>query len=99
MDELEKRVDMYTIKKKSIYIHETLENTKWLIYPDNKIFQGWEMFMIIVLLISIFVSPLEISFTEAPLKGYSAQNIFDFVFDILFFLDMALTFNVAVLDS
>ena len=55
--------------------------------------------MIIILLTSIVCTPIEIAFSTTPLTDYSAQHIFELVMDFLFFLDMAVTFNVAVLDS
>ena len=50
---------------KSLYIHDIDDpaNTNCLIYPDNKLFQSWEMFMTLILLISCVMTPIEIAFS------------------------------------
>ena len=59
------------MKTKSLYVHNN-DNKNWLIYPDNKLIQAWDLFMVIVLLISIVCTPLEIAFSIAPVSKYSS---------------------------
>ena len=62
---------------KSVYIHDVKDraNKNNLIYPDNKYFQGWEMFMTLILLLSCILTPVEIAFAEhiTPNNGVSFQ--------------------------
>lgn len=44
---------------------------KYIIYPDNKVFQIWELFMTLILLVSCFLTPVEIAFTSTIVSDHS----------------------------
>ena len=66
-----------------------------IIYPDNRMYQIWELFMTIILLISCFLTPVEIAFSPTVDSKSSAQSIFEYVMDFLFFSDVIVTFYCA----
>jgi|APSaa5957512535_1039671.scaffolds.fasta_scaffold64758_2 hypothetical protein len=68
---------------------------KYIIYPDNKVFQIWELFMTMVLLVSCFLTPVEIAFTSTTASDHSPQTILEFIMDFLFFSDVVVTFFCA----
>jgi len=51
--------------------------------------------MTLILLISCFLTPVEIAFTSTVSSNTSAQSIFEFVMDFLFFSDVIITFFCA----
>ena len=63
-------VELKEYLTKSIFIShiDDPHNTGILIYPDNKIFQGWEMFMTFILLTSCVLTPIEIAFSDHVTK-------------------------------
>ena len=57
--------------------------------------------MILVLLISCLITPVEIAFakTSTPTDGYDTHTIVGFVFDALFFIDVVVIFFSAYVDD
>jgi hypothetical protein len=72
-----------------------------IIYPENRIKQIWELFMILVLLISCLITPVEIAFAKSttPADGFDMHTIVGFVFDALFFIDVVVIFFSAYVDD
>lgn len=72
----------------------------FLIYPENKVKAKWDVFMTIVLIISCMTTPLVLAFT--PKSGSTGELnwlIINSVIDILFFVDICVTFNTATYDG
>ena len=73
---------------------------KHIIYPNNKLYQYWELFMIFILIGSCFLIPYEIAF---PNNNEGKQNlvfwVLDKILDVLFFIDVIVTFYAAVLND
>ena len=59
------------------------------------------MFMTLILLVSCILTPIEIAFSDhiTAEKGISFQSYFELFMDALFFIDVLLTFNTAILDD
>ena len=72
-----------------------LHPKKNVIYPDNKWYQVWELFMTLILLTSCFLTPVEIAFTPPVVSNHSTQSILEFIMDFLFALDVVVTFFCA----
>jgi len=80
------------IKKSTEFVRNPKKN---VIYPDNKWYQVWELFMTLILLTSCFLTPVEIAFTPPVVSNHSPQSIFEFIMDFLFALDVVVTFFCA----
>ena len=82
-------------------IEESIHYQPCIIYPENRIKQIWELFMILVLLISCLITPIEIAFAKSttPADGYDMHTIVGFVFDSLFFIDVIVIFFSAYVDD
>ena len=70
-----------------------LYHKSYIIYPNNVNFQRWEVFVIIMLIISCFLTPFEIAF---PNDDFGMRDwvkyIIDKIFDLLFLTDIIITF-------
>ncbi|CAI9089741.1 OLC1v1024373C2 [Oldenlandia corymbosa var. corymbosa] len=69
---------------------------KGIISPFNPSYRAWEMFLIILVIYSAWISPFEFAFV--PFKQ-DALSIFDNIVNAFFAIDIILTFFVAYLDS
>jgi maltodextrin utilization protein YvdJ len=69
----------------------------WMIYPEDKFKNFWDLLMTIVLLTACITTPLEIAFTHD--SSVSVENPLSLVIDILFLVDMILIFNTAYYDE
>ena len=55
--------------------------------------------MTLILMTSCFMSPVEIAFSPLVIGGkLSGPQVFEIIMDFLFFIDLVLTFNVAILN-
>jgi hypothetical protein len=67
------------------------DKKSWLVYPEDRFKNAWDLFMTIILLIACIMTPLDIAFT------IKTDSIFDnklsFVIDILFAIDILIIFN------
>ena len=68
----------------------------YVFLPDSKFKAYWNMIMIVLMLYSVIMSPIDIAFIESQI--YSLY-ILDFVLDGFFFVDMILTCLTAYSDS
>ena len=55
--------------------------------------------MTIILFISCLLTPLEIAFSRGTSDAYSTHAIIDYMFDLLFFIDVLVIFNSAYLND
>jgi hypothetical protein len=55
--------------------------------------------MTLILMVSCLLTPLEIAFSKGSQDALSTQAIVDYSFDFLFFIDVLVIFNSAVLNE
>jgi uncharacterized membrane protein len=68
---------------------------RWLIYPDDKYKEMlWDTVISIILLITCFVTPINLAFAEETDKVYW-YVVFNYVIDVLFLFDIIINFNCA----
>lgn len=68
-----------------------------MIYPENKVKDNWDIVMAVVLIVSCLISPVKIAFPDdVEPVGWVVYN---YSIDSLFFLDIIVTFNTALLDE
>lgn len=67
---------------------------KYLIYPEDRFKNFWDIFMTVVLLTTCITTPLDIAFNmEIPTSVF--DNPFAFSIDCMFLLDILIIFNTA----
>ena len=76
---------------------ERHNKTKYLIYPENKVKNVWDMVMTLVLLLSCVITPLNLAFGNHD-QHYD-ETVLGIVIDVLFALDMIVCFNSACYDN
>ncbi|XP_076902857.1 potassium channel KAT3-like [Bidens hawaiensis] len=69
---------------------------KYTINPFDRRYRAWEMFLIILVIYSAWISPFDLAFLD---KKEGALRIFDNIVNGFFAIDIILTFFVAYLDS
>lgn len=69
-----------------------LKDAKCVILPDNRHKQRWDIFIAFLLVVTAVYVPLRVSFYDETSLGFL---LFDSFFDVLFFLDIVLTFFTA----
>ena len=71
-----------------------LNNTKWLMFPKNKFKQGWDIWVMLLLIYTATIVPYTVCFyDETGDFGF----LFDLVMDLSFTIDIILTFFTAIL--
>ena len=66
---------------------------RWVIYPNNKVYQLWDLFMTVTLILSCFLTPYEIAFPNHETGEHDKIKWgTDKAFDILFFIQIILNF-------
>ena len=71
------------------------KHAKWhIIYPENKLKSGWDLFMTLVLITTCIITPLNIAFSLDHTSNPELIHI-DIVIDILFLIDVIIIFNTA----
>jgi hypothetical protein len=90
--------DLETKKAKKKKSKLNMKHKCCMIYPENKIKDNWDIVMAVVLIVSCMISPVRIAF---PDKGEEpiGWTIYNYTVDSLFFLDIVVTFNTALLDD
>ena len=73
------------------------ERKMYLMYPEDRIKQTWDMFITLILLVSCMLTPYRIAFgdIEEPLEW----KIINFSIDALFLIDIFVIFNSAFYDD
>ena len=69
----------------------------FIIYPENQLKNYWDVFMALVLIVSCTTTPLRLAF--AADEEVIFWIITNGIIDILFFIDMFLTFFTALYDE
>lgn len=69
---------------------------KCLIYPDNKFYAFWDLFMTVVLLFSCIITPIHLALFEELNETWTAIN---WSIDAFFFVDILVNFNAATYDD
>ncbi|KAM0054707.1 putative cyclic nucleotide-binding domain, potassium channel, voltage-dependent, EAG/ELK/ERG [Helianthus debilis subsp. tardiflorus] len=69
---------------------------KYIINPFDRRYRAWEMFLVILVIYSAWISPFDLAFLD---KKEGALRIFDNIVNGFFAIDIVLTFFVAYLDS
>ena len=70
----------------------------YLIYPENRLKSLWDFIMTIVLLVSCVITPLDIAFSNEE-NTTTLENIVKYTIDILFAIDILVTFNTTTYDE
>lgn len=60
-------------------------------YPDDYFKLRWDIFIAILLIISVIATPLDIAFPHISLNN-NAYNVFVYILDIIFFIDIIFNF-------
>jgi hypothetical protein len=68
----------------------------WILYPDDPIKGGWDLFVAIILIFTCIVTPYRIALVEKDGPGWSYLS---YIIDFSFFIDMAVIFNSAYYDE
>ena len=67
-----------------------------LFYPENKYLMNWDLFMILALITTCFLTPLAIAFSADSDSNLMISN---YIIDILFAIDILVIFNTAYYDD
>lgn len=70
---------------------------KLIIYPDERPKIYWDFFMTFVLIVSCTLTPVDLAFSKDNEQGWSAMFIINFIMDLLFLVDIIVTFFSAYL--
>ena len=74
---------------------ETNQRKRFLIYPNDKAKElFWDTVISIILLITCFITPINLAFQEET-EMVEWYMMFNYVIDILFFMDILVNFNSA----
>lgn len=79
-----------------VRINQATKLRKRIISPFNPRYRAWEMFLVILVIYSAWISPFEFAFLTYK---QDALSIFDNIVNTFFAIDIFLTFFVAYLDS
>lgn len=69
---------------------------KWMIYPEDKFKNFWDLLMTIILLSACITTPLEIAFNDVNVTDYNPMSV---IIDVFFLIDILLIFNTAYYDE
>lgn len=72
---------------------------KWLIYPENKKKNVWDLFMTLVLLVACITTPLQIAIYKDKKEFGTAEEIIEHSINVLFLIDIIIVFNSAYYDD
>lgn len=72
---------------------------RFIIYPENSIKVGWDIFVSFILVYSCFVVPLQLCFADDLPYSHSAFLWLNHIIDILFAIDIIVTFNSAITND
>ena len=67
---------------------------KLMFYPEDKYKGYWDLFMTLVLLVTCINTPINIAFSTSTASAIT-DDLFSFVVDLLFLLDIFVIFNSA----
>ena len=74
------------------------KRVKWLIYPDDSLKRAWDMFLGFALIITCLTIPFHLAlYFDEP--DPSAIIVFNLILDIVFFVDIVITFNTAIKED
>ena len=91
-----KAIKMKKTKKKMTRLRHIRKYTYFILLPDDPIRNYWEFLMMIILLITLVLTPWRITFVGSD---EIIWNIIDYGIDFLFFLDVIANFFMAYYDS
>lgn len=66
-----------------------------MFYPEDTLKGYWDLVISLILIITCSITPFAIAFYE---QNDTSWNVFDFVTDIFFFVDIIIIFNTAFYD-
>ena len=76
------------------------DHVHFLIYPENRIKSNWDFFMTFVLIFSCLTTPLLLAFIpKAESVNEQVWFIINLIIDVLFGIDICLTFNTAIYNN
>ena len=68
---------------------------KWyIIYPDESFYNGFEIFITLILLLSSFLTPLDLAFPDIR-ESFIGFNVTMYAIDFCFFVQIILSFFIA----
>jgi len=70
---------------------------KFLLYPEDRVKEIWDILLVLVLLVSLVITPMRITF--GPTIEITSWKICDEVMNILFLIDIIVLFNCAYYDD
>ena len=94
-DKIEKkeiRTDAISMKQKIERMTERPDKSSCIIYPENPFKFRWDIFVSFILIISCFMTPLELCFKF----DHIVYKIFSYSIDICFLCDIIIIFNTAL---
>lgn len=75
------------------------DKVAFLIYPENRLKSNWDIFMTLILILSCLTTPLLLAFTpELDSDSELVWLITNIIIDVLFLIDICVTFNTAIYD-
>ena len=86
-------------RHKESIMEEKIRRDSWLIMPDNSIQIAWSIFMSLVLVWSCAITPLQLAVIDGDGGLGTFWTVVNGVVDILFLIDLILTFNTAIYDK
>jgi hypothetical protein len=69
-----------------------------MLYPDYAVTQCWELFITIILLLSCFLTPIDLAFNDIR-PNYIEFHIIMSLIDVMFGIQIILTFFTATEDD
>lgn len=73
-----------------------MDQSKWLIYPEDPIRNAWDLYVATILVFTCLVTPYRIALIKIDSDAWKFLNYF---IDISFFFDMLMIFNSAYYDE
>ena len=81
-------------EKKYKRMTQRKEKKRFIIYPEDKLKGYWNLFMTVVLLATCINTPIQIAFSTSTI-GAITDDMFSFIVDLLFLIDIFVIFNSA----
>ena len=70
---------------------------KFLLYPEDRVKEIWDICIVLVLFVSLVITPMRITF--GPTIEITSWKICDEIMNILFLIDIIVLFNCAHFDD
>lgn len=78
-------------------IKYTFDFRTYLIWPNESKKIRWDLLIMILSLFNCFTIPIEVAF-ETPFMKSPAVQVFNYIIDIIFFMDICIAFRTVYID-